>query len=272
MPGKFENVLLACDVDGTIYNGKVGTVPTRNIEAVAYFKENGGLFTLATGRSVPNARFLFPELFPSAPCVMANGTLLYDYQKEQVCAAVNLPKEAWDVACRVMEAFPETAIKVMAGEEVFYYNTTPFCQWVQDTFGIGGPERAFAPFPENTNKILFCNPREESQKLVAFCKETWPQHESLEMVSSSPYLYEVLPKGANKATGVEMLMNLLSIPEDRVFVMGDYYNDEPMLRRFAHSFAPAGAPEDLKALCERSFGPCEDGAVADLIEYLDQMF
>ena len=272
MQRKFEGVLIASDIDGTLYNGQVGTIPERNKKAVAYFRENGGMFTLATGRSVPNARFLIREIPLSAPAVLANGTLVYDYENEKIIDEDRLPASGWTVAEAVMKAFPDTSIKIMAGREVFYYNVTPFCRWVQETYGIRGPERPTAPFPPETNKILFCNPVEEEADVIAFCKANWGDHPELDMVSSNDALYELLPKGANKATGVEKLIRAYHLDEDRVYVIGDYYNDEEMLRRFDHSFAPSGSPDEIKALCEKTFGPCEEGAVADLIDYLDRIY
>ena len=53
--------------------------------------------------------------------------------------------------------------------------------------------------------------------------------------------------------------------------MGDYYNDYEMLvLPGARCFCPENTPEDLKAVCERSFCRVERGAVAALIEMLER--
>ena len=46
---KFENIVIASDLDGTYF--ATGTkLVERNLERVRYFCENGGHFTFATGR------------------------------------------------------------------------------------------------------------------------------------------------------------------------------------------------------------------------------
>ena len=47
---KFENIILASDVDGTFaYYGNPSS--EKNVAALRYFKENGGKFCFATGRN-----------------------------------------------------------------------------------------------------------------------------------------------------------------------------------------------------------------------------
>lgn len=47
---KFENIIFASDVDGTFASYKQ-PMAYKNIEALKYFKENGGRFCFATGRN-----------------------------------------------------------------------------------------------------------------------------------------------------------------------------------------------------------------------------
>ena len=47
--GKFDGILIASDFDGTV--AVDGIVSPENRRAIDYFMENGGMFTLATGRA-----------------------------------------------------------------------------------------------------------------------------------------------------------------------------------------------------------------------------
>jgi len=49
MEKKFEGLMLVSDLDGTLLNSKL-EVSEENIKAVSYFVDNGGIFTIATGR------------------------------------------------------------------------------------------------------------------------------------------------------------------------------------------------------------------------------
>ena len=48
--GKFDGVLLVSDYDDTLYDHNL-TVNDRNHRAIEYFLEQGGRFTIATGRA-----------------------------------------------------------------------------------------------------------------------------------------------------------------------------------------------------------------------------
>ena len=47
--GKFNGILICTDLDGTLLDNEKH-VSKENIEAIEYFKKNGGLFTFLTGR------------------------------------------------------------------------------------------------------------------------------------------------------------------------------------------------------------------------------
>jgi len=77
---KFENIVIASDLDGTFFGTKQYLLD-RNTERVKYFCENGGHFTFATGRlplfikkPVPE-----PQKYINMPAVMGNGTCIYDF-------------------------------------------------------------------------------------------------------------------------------------------------------------------------------------------------
>uniref|UniRef100_UPI001C556D97 HAD family hydrolase n=1 Tax=Klebsiella pneumoniae TaxID=573 RepID=UPI001C556D97 len=59
--GKYDNFLLISDLDGTLINSKQ-EISKENLEAVKYFIENGGIFSVATGRTTQNIRLHIKEL------------------------------------------------------------------------------------------------------------------------------------------------------------------------------------------------------------------
>ena len=62
----FEGKMILTDLDGTyLYDDH--HISRENREAAAYFMENGGLFTVATGRSKAGMEHFFPELSINAP-------------------------------------------------------------------------------------------------------------------------------------------------------------------------------------------------------------
>ena len=91
---RFENIIIASDLDGT-FMGKDSRIVPRNLEAIRYFKEHGGHFTFATGRT---ADIVLPRIPMAAellnlPAVTANGTCLYDFGEKKAMEEYYLPYE-----------------------------------------------------------------------------------------------------------------------------------------------------------------------------------
>ena len=69
---KFEGILFCTDLDGTLLRSDK-TLSKRNLEAIEYFKSEGGLFTFVTGRMPCTALNLYNTVKPNAPIGCING-------------------------------------------------------------------------------------------------------------------------------------------------------------------------------------------------------
>ena len=79
--GIFDKAILISDIDGTLLHD--GIIPDANIDAIEYFKKEGGLFTVATGRGVVAARESYSLLKCNAPAAVFQGGAVYDYKNEE---------------------------------------------------------------------------------------------------------------------------------------------------------------------------------------------
>ena len=77
----FEGKLILTDLDGT-YLFDDHHISAENRAAVRYFMDNGGLFTVATGRSKAGMEHFFPELEINAPAILYNGSVIYDFARK----------------------------------------------------------------------------------------------------------------------------------------------------------------------------------------------
>ena len=60
---KFSNTVLITDLDGTLLpHNKI--LNEKDLNAIEYFRQNGGIFTIATGRIIKAAEQLFEVLKP----------------------------------------------------------------------------------------------------------------------------------------------------------------------------------------------------------------
>jgi HAD superfamily hydrolase (TIGR01484 family) len=79
--GKFDGILIASDLDGTLCSG---TVTQKNIEAIKYFQDNGGKFTICTGRNVQHFKQFLDIVKPNTYTIFLNGAHICDVESGEV--------------------------------------------------------------------------------------------------------------------------------------------------------------------------------------------
>lgn len=80
--GKFDGYLLCTDLDGTLLRNDK-SVSSENLEAIEYFKREGGRFTFITGRMPYYVSNIYNCVKPNAPFGCCNGGGLYDHMKQE---------------------------------------------------------------------------------------------------------------------------------------------------------------------------------------------
>ena len=88
--GKFDGVLLCTDFDDT-FCCPGQDIPPANLEAVEYFKSQGGRFTVVTGRAPHAFASVMPLVPVNAPVILSNGAHLYDTVTGQSVLRSTLP-------------------------------------------------------------------------------------------------------------------------------------------------------------------------------------
>ena len=74
---KFEGILICTDLDWTIVRSDK-TVSQADLEAIEYFKSEGGLFTFITARMLCHTADVRAMIHVNAPLGCLNGGALYD--------------------------------------------------------------------------------------------------------------------------------------------------------------------------------------------------
>ena len=120
--GKFDGLLLVSDFDDTLYDFQ-HRVPPRNIEAIRYWIQEGGRFTVATGRA--HRTFApYAHLAPiNAPVVLSNGSAIYDFQREEMLVQTLLDPRAPKDFAALMEAIPSLGLEATMGR--IFTSTVP---------------------------------------------------------------------------------------------------------------------------------------------------
>lgn len=266
----FDGYLLVSDLDHTLV--EKGQVCQRSLDAIKYFTENGGKFTVATGRHWLTAERYYDAAGSNCPAVVF-GSLVYDIKNRKPVWYGPIKDTTKQICCQLIDEFPETGVIIYTLDEIFITRsnlaTEHFAEIVgsdlitafTDIDSIIDKEWVKVIFADlNTDRIL-----EMEQKALS---RNYPDYQG---VRSEAHLYEV-NSGAefSKGTALLRLAESLGISKEKTCAIGDFYNDVPMLECAGISATVADAYNDIKKIVDFVGGTCEEGAVADFIEYIEK--
>ena len=271
--GVFSDVLLTADYDRTL-TAPDSTIPERNLEAIRYFIENGGVFTVNTGRSVPMTR-VFRDVIPvNAPLLLYNGSAAYDLEEKRLtfCHAIDL--DLWETVRRCEKLFPDLTVEVQGIAAHYRFSDNPmwdaFSERQQCAHAFAQPGDDLDPFLKFTLYGEFRSPvlsdmfegsAEEIKRMdevEALLRREFG--EKCEVFRAAARIIDVHAKGVSKARSARELQQRLG--RKILVCAGDGHNDLPMMMDADYAYAPADAviADRFETVCN-----CAEGAVADVI-------
>lgn len=267
----FDDVLLTVDYDRTM-TGPDSVVPQRNREAVAWFTEHGGSFTVNTGRGTNTLRSHLHDLQNNVPLLLYNGSMWYENNTLTNCKLIDLP--LWQTVTAVAEAFPEMNVEIQGIDDHYLIDPQPeFLQlyrrmgWHYTLAQTGmdtGPFIKFAIYGtahDGTLSDMFSGSPEELARfaqLQQFITSRWG--EQVDTFLAAPRILDVHAKGVSKGNAARELKERLG--KKILVCVGDAENDIAMLDGADYAFCPADA---VVAARYETVCNCADGAVADVI-------
>ena len=117
--GKFDGILLCTDLDGTLYSDDK-TVSRENLDAIEYFKSEGGLFTFITGRPPVTAVDICKTIHPNAPYGCFNGGAIFDPAKNEYLWSMDLPRDAEELVAAILSLW--LSVDYFWGGSVIYWH------------------------------------------------------------------------------------------------------------------------------------------------------
>jgi len=269
--GKFDGLLFMSDYDDTLYNHRL-TVSRENLAAVRYFMDQGGRFSIATGRA---HRTFTPQitkegLIFNAPVVLSNGAAIYDYEADEYLELTQLPDATRERLTALCAAFPELGFEAYFGEEIYVHNPNEVTYRHLERVAVPYTVCPIGEMKAPWVKVILQQDHPYLCRVQEHIKASWPPE--YEVIFSNKYLLELTALGSNKGGMVAKVARHLGIAPDKVYCIGDNQNDIPMLALSAIPFAPANCSQPVKDWGARILNHCDDHAVAQAIEILDGLY
>lgn len=270
----FQNYLLITDLDGTFF-AKGGRIAPRNLEAIARFQANGGLFTIATGRLHLNIRVAIPapEMLCNAPAVMSNGSYLYDFRKRcALCERFLSEDDAKEIIRFTRAHFPDAQFRVSTPHSLRIEELTGYLAKDAKNYDPGAlrVEKPAENWRMNDwYKIVYRGEPEGLADVRARVEETFGGRFSV--TRSGTRTIEIQPAGCTKASGIAQLRALMARESAarRVIACGDFENDMEMLQAADIAVCPANALPQVKNISDFVLCSCDDGLIADVVAGLE---
>lgn len=274
--GIFDRAILLCDIDGTLLENNV--IPQRNIEKINFFINEGGCFSIATGRNQAGFSNVIDTFKNISPSVVANGCMVYDYKTHKILFERILDEAEHHYVKDVLESNLNCGIEIHSGERVFTVSRTKETDAHQRDQNLETTEISFEDARKlKWNKVVYLlNSVDDYEIINALVKRDGTKSAFLTVCTyidgiRRNYL-EQIPIGTTKQIAIEELCELLNIEKGKRFAIGDYYNDLTMLKNADISGTTTDAPDEIKKEVDFVGCSCKDGAVADFIEYLTEIF
>ena len=260
----FSSIYLFSDIDGTLGVAGQG-IPARNYEAIRRFVRQGGHFGLCTGRWVTDILHFVKGLPINSLSLINNGAAVYDFARRRCLRSITLPEEALRYAGEI--AALDDRVQVIGVVESGYYDLTPERSGrAREVIRQRMPAESLRDFKGPYLKFLFLPPADRGQEILDRAGRMGHQGVYYTWSGST---FEMIPSGVSNGTGLLSLCANEGIPVSRTVFIGDNYNDKEMFMSAGLSACVAETPRELAKLCALQVGPCMDGAVADLIEWLE---
>ncbi len=262
-----SKICIVSDLDGTLL--PPDKVPLkRDLDAIRRFEAAGGMFSIATGRTIQAAVRYQQELGLHYPMIVYNGAAIYDAHEERVLFSETLPDEAREITGEILEAHPNVGVEVLRAEATYVVRNT---EYEKKHIALCGVEPCYCSLNEipagNWLKVLFAMTPEEIPSFIADIQGK--QYCGVDFIQSADIFYEMMPHNVTKGSALTAYRNLPGMEGKTFVAVGDYNNDIAMLRAADFSAVPANAVPAAKAAANLVLrSSCLQGAMEELISYL----
>ena len=260
--GKFDGILICSDFDMTM--GIHGVVTEGNREAIRYFQENGGRFTIISGRHPLFLKEHQEGFRVNAPLSGYNGALIIDENSGEILysggrndmSALDLAEQLWN------EYLPTSAVVLHDRT-----GTSLTCRREKREGCVLTVDelRAACQFPLY-NILCVCKESAETAILKERMAAIAP--DCFEIVRSWSKGVEIVSKEDTKGQAALRIKEMVGAK--LLVTVGDYENDTSMLLTGDISYAVENALPSVKAAAKRQTVHYEQSAIAAIVAELEK--
>ncbi|MCH5213021.1 MAG: HAD family hydrolase [Oscillospiraceae bacterium] len=262
---KFDGYLLVTDMDNTLMNVH-SAVSEENMRAIKYFTDNGGRFTIATGRSAIAARDKIKGLAINAPAILQNGAIIYDLNTDLVLHEWHIADERKPALKIMSEKYPFLGFEICSGDDVYIYAKCYKTDRFKNRKNSKVSEMTEGAWTLPWTKMIMIGTKETLDEYAPIYR----QYDSGHAVRSGDEFFDIVPDDASKGKALGIIAEMLGIEKSHVIAAGDHFNDIDLLNAAGVSYAVENAADEVKAAADFAAPPCDKDAIAWIIGEIEK--
>ena len=263
--------LIAIDMDGTLLNEKKH-IDKAQKEAIHEAVEAGIKIVLCTGRPLYGILPFYEELGLSeldseGYVILNNGCSIHNTKDWKLIDQVNFTSDDIEYLYKFSESYD---INFTLVNDTYYFNIgrKPTDELIKDAGFVFSDitDISLEEAKSGKHKIMKIMFLGNPEIMADFQKENENiLKDKYSSVLSQPYVYEILPKGNNKGTGLKKLAKKLGIKQEEIMAIGDGNNDIEMFEYANYSVAMENGTELAKKAAKYQTDSNENDGVAKAI-------
>ena len=263
--------LIAIDMDGTLLNEKKH-IDKAQKEAIHEAVEAGIKIVLCTGRPLYGILPFYEELGLSeldseGYVILNNGCSIHKTKDWKLIDQVNFTSDDIEYLYKFSESYD---INFTLVNDTYYFNIgrKPTDELIKDAGFVFSDitDISLEEAKSGKHKIMKIMFLGNPEIMADFQKENENiLKDKYSSVLSQPYVYEILPKGNNKGTGLKKLAKKLGIKQEEIMAIGDGNNDIEMFEYANYSVSMENGTELAKKAAKYQTDSNENDGVAKAI-------
>ncbi|OEF96682.1 Cof-type HAD-IIB family hydrolase [Desulfuribacillus alkaliarsenatis] len=273
----FENVLLVCDMDGTLLDSS-DKISLENKAAMQYFVDNGGSLSIATGRKETSVAPYLHDLPINAPAILYNGSIIYDFDQNLVLWEKSLEDALEELLLRIYNDFKEVGLEIYKDNDILLIRRNSYTEFHRQKEPYLDKEHVLTELELPWRKVLFAAEPDELTKVEAYINSYFNKlnivtdNMPFRMCRSERFFLEWLPIGVSKGNALEVLKQQFGYKEYSIVTVGNETNDLEMLCSPYVGFAVENAHPEAKEVAMHMCSHHDYHAIANVIEWLESVY
>ena len=260
--------LVALDLDGTTVDS-ASTVPEAHRQTIRDLQMQGIAVALVTGRPLLTTRTVHTELGLDTPVVSFNGAWVGYVDGTELASA---PLNAQQVQTALQSIAPllgdDAAVGIYPDSERWLLNRfTHMTENFPTLYGVPIEiQDDLLAWDQPSLKIMVVANPERIPEIAATLQEALAG--TATVVVSQEDRLEIIQLNVDKSWGLAKLADLLQVPQELVWAVGDNRNDIEMLLWAGCGFAMGQAPQVVQEAADQTLPSIHDAGLQALIEFL----